>query len=29
VGPLLNKNLNIQFEKGLNNLKKMCEDSGA
>ena len=25
MGPILNKNLNYQFEKGLNNLKKMCE----
>ncbi len=25
MGPLLNKNLNHQFEVGLNNLKKMCE----
>jgi hypothetical protein len=25
MGPMINKNLNIQFEKGLNNLKKMCE----
>lgn len=25
MGPLLNKNLNHQFEKGLENLKKMCE----
>ncbi|MCX6315986.1 MAG: SRPBCC family protein [Bacteroidetes bacterium] len=26
MGPLLNKNLNHQFEAGLNNLKKMCEE---
>ena len=25
MGPMLNKNLNIQFQKGLNNLKQMCE----
>jgi hypothetical protein len=25
MGPLINKNLNHQFEQGLNNLKKMCE----
>lgn len=25
MGPMLNKNLNHQFEKGLNNLKTMCE----
>lgn len=25
MGPMLNKNLNHQFEQGLNNLKKMCE----
>ena len=25
MGPILNKNLNYQFEKGLNNLKKLCE----
>ena len=25
IGPMLNKNLNQQFEQGLNNLKKMCE----
>lgn len=29
MGPLLNKNLNIQFEKGLSNLKKMCEGTTA
>jgi Polyketide cyclase / dehydrase and lipid transport len=27
MGPLLNKNLNHQFTKGLENLKKMCEGS--
>ena len=27
MGPLINKNLNHQFEQGLNNLKKMCEDA--
>ena len=26
MGPMINKNLNHQFEKGLNNLKKMCEE---
>lgn len=26
MGPLLNKNLNHQFEQDLNNLKKMCEE---
>jgi hypothetical protein len=26
MGPLINKNLNHQFEKGLANLKKMCEE---
>jgi Polyketide cyclase / dehydrase and lipid transport len=25
MGPMINKNLNHQFEQGLNNLKKMCE----
>lgn len=25
MGPMINKNLNIQFEQGLNNLKQMCE----
>jgi hypothetical protein len=25
MGPMINKNLNKQFEQGLNNLKKMCE----
>ncbi len=25
MGPMLNKNLNHQFEQGLNNLKKICE----
>lgn len=25
IGPMLNKSLNQQFEKGLQNLKKMCE----
>ena len=25
MGPMLNKNLNVQFEKGLSNLKNMCE----
>lgn len=25
MGPVISKNLNYQFEKGLNNLKKMCE----
>lgn len=25
MGPVINKNLNHQFEQGLNNLKKMCE----
>jgi hypothetical protein len=25
MGPIINKNLNHQFEAGLNNLKKMCE----
>ena len=25
MGPMINKNLNYQFEQGLNNLKKMCE----
>jgi hypothetical protein len=25
MGPMIVKNLNYQFEKGLNNLKKMCE----
>jgi len=28
MGPMLNKNLNHQFEQGLNNLKKMCEGEG-
>jgi len=27
LGPIINKNLNHQFEKGLNNLKKMVEES--
>jgi hypothetical protein len=27
MGPIINKNLNHQFETGLKNLKKMCEDS--
>jgi hypothetical protein len=27
MGPIINKNLNHQFEKGLNNLKKMVEGS--
>jgi hypothetical protein len=27
MGPVINKNLNHQFEKGLKNLKKMCESS--
>ena len=27
MGPLINKNLNHQFEKGLNNLKKLIEES--
>lgn len=27
MGPLIHKNLNHQFEKGLNNLKKMVEES--
>ena len=27
MGPLINRNLNHQFEKGLNNLKKMVEES--
>ena len=26
MGPLLNKNLNYQFEQGLINLKKLCEE---
>jgi hypothetical protein len=26
MGPMINKNLSIQFEKGLQNLKKMCEE---
>lgn len=26
MGPMLNKNLSHQFEQGLNNLKKMCEE---
>jgi hypothetical protein len=26
MGPLINKNLNHQFEKGLSNLKKMVEE---
>jgi hypothetical protein len=26
MGPMINKNLNHQFEQGLNNLKKMCEN---
>jgi len=26
MGPMINKNLNHQFEQGLNNLKKMCEE---
>ncbi len=26
MGPMINKNLNHQFVKGLENLKKMCED---
>ena len=26
MGPLINKNLNHQFEQGLNSLKKMCEE---
>lgn len=25
MGPMITKNLNHQFEQGLNNLKKMCE----
>ena len=25
MGPMINKNLNLQFETGLNNLKKLCE----
>jgi Polyketide cyclase / dehydrase and lipid transport len=29
MGPLLNKNLNHQFEQGLNNLKNLCEGSRA
>lgn len=28
MGPLLNKQLNKQFEEGLRNLKKLCEDQG-
>jgi len=27
MGPVINKNLNHQFEKGLKNLKKLCEGS--
>jgi hypothetical protein len=27
MGPMINKNLNKQFEEGLGNLKKMCEGS--
>ena len=27
MGPMINKNLSHQFEKGLQNLKKMCEES--
>ena len=27
MGPLINKNLNHQFEKGLSNLKKMVEET--
>ena len=27
MGPIINKNLNHQFQKGLNNLKKMVEES--
>jgi hypothetical protein len=27
MGPMINKNLNFQFEKGLANLKKMCEEA--
>lgn len=27
MGPIINKNLNHQFEKGLKNLKAMCENS--
>jgi hypothetical protein len=26
MGPMINKNLGIQFEKGLQNLKRMCEE---
>ena len=26
MGPMINKNLNHQFETGLNNLKKLCEE---
>jgi hypothetical protein len=26
MGPLIRKNLNHQFDKGLDNLKKMCEE---
>jgi hypothetical protein len=29
MGPLLSKNLNHQFEKGMENLKKMCEEKGS
>lgn len=29
MGPLLNKSLNKQFEQGLSNLKKMCEEQPA
>lgn len=25
MGPMINKNLNLQFQQGLNNLKEMCE----
>lgn len=27
MGPMVNKNLNIQFDKGLSNLKNMCESA--
>ena len=27
MGPMITKNLNHQFEQGLNNLKKMCEEN--
>ena len=29
MGPMINKNLNHQFQQGLNNLKKMCESGPA